>query len=106
MFEEYIGKHLAQRHKYIGLKYARIHNYPELISTRAYGILFKEEGENFLVFRVDFDGVPVYDSKGRNVPGRTIKTITDVALYGKGYSKEEMEEAKRITRGYLELAVE
>ena len=106
MFEEYIGRHLAQRHKYIGLKYARVHHYPELISSHTYGICFKNEAKAYLVFRIYFDSVPQYDSGGRNIPGRTIKTISDIELFGEGYTSEEMEEAVEISRGYLKLAVE
>ena len=110
MFEEYIGRQLKSRHKYIGLKYARSHNYPELISASSYGICFKdkynENGEReFLVFRVYYDSKPVYIN-GRLVPGRPIKTINEIELFGEGYTTEEMKEAQRITRGYLELAVE
>lgn len=50
--------------------------------------------------------MPQYDSGGRNTPGRTIKTITDIELTGEGYTNEEMEEAVEISRGYLKLAVE
>lgn len=106
MFEEYIGRHLAQRHKYIGLKYARTHHYPEMISASTYGICFKDEEKAYLVFRIYFESVPQCDSRGRNIPGRTVKTITDVELIGKDYTSEEMEEALEISRGYLELAVE
>ena len=106
MFEEYIGKHLTQRHKYEGLKYARKHHFPELISKKTYGILFKEEGDSYLVFRVYFDSKPVYDARGRNLPGRSVKTITEIELSGEGYTQEEMEEAERISRGYLELVTE
>ncbi len=110
MFDEYIGKQLKPRYKYIGLKYARTHRFPELISASSYGICFKDEdnekGEReYLVFRVLFDSKPVYVGK-RHVPGRAIKTITEIELFGKGYSSEEMEEAEKITRGYLEFAVE
>ncbi len=106
MFDEYIGRRLKQRHKYIGLKYARTHHYPELISPVYYGICFKQEGRDFLVFRVIFDSKPLYDVKGRNVPGRNIKTITKIVLFGEGYTDEEMREAERIAGGYLSLAVE
>ena len=104
MSEEYVGKQLIQRHKYIGLKFAREHHYPELISKKCYGICFKQEGDSFLVFRVFFDSIPLYDMKGKNIPGRTIKTITEVVLFGERYSQEEMEEAEKISRKYLELA--
>lgn len=40
MFEEYVGKHLKNRHKYIGLKYAKEHGFPELISSSAYGYVY------------------------------------------------------------------
>ena len=110
MFDEYIGRHLKNRHKAIGLKYARKHGYPELISKVSYGICFKDrynsKGERqFLVLRVYFDSKPVYiDNK--LIPGRSIKTVTDIELFGDGYTETEMEEAQRIARGYLELALE
>ena len=106
MFDEYIGMHLKQRHKYIGLKYAEQHHFPELISPISYGICFKQEGSLFLIFRVFFESKPLYDTRGRNIPGRSIKTITEIVLFGEGYTQEEMEEAIRISRGYLELATE
>ena len=107
MFEEYIGKRLSWRHKAIGLQYWREHRYPEILSSTCYGILFKNEDEhNFLVFRVFFDSKPLYDKRGRNVPGRNIKTITEAYLFGEGCTEEEMKEAERIARGYLERAVE
>ena len=113
MFEEYVGKHLKNRHKYIGLKYAKEHGFPELISSSAYGICFKDEYKvvkdheerAFLVFRIYYDSKPVYVDK-RLVPGRSVKIITDVELFGEGISDTEMKEAERIARRYLELAVE
>ena len=110
MFEEYIGRRLKPRYKYIGLKYARKHGYPELISSSSYGICFKDGynnvGErNYLVFRVFFDSKPVYIN-GKRVPGKAVKTVTEVVLFGEGYSSQEMEAAERITREYLELALE
>lgn len=113
MFEEYIGKQLKNRHKYIGLKYAKEHGFPELISSSAYGICFKDEynvtgdheEKSFLVFRIYYDSKPVYDGN-RLVPGRPVKTITEIELFGVGYTEAEMEEAVSISRGYLERAVE
>ncbi len=96
MFEEYIGKHLSIRHKAIGLKYAEKHGFPELISKSTYGILFKNDGKNFLVFRVFFEGKALYDRKGKHMPGRTEKTITDVSFFGEGYTQEEYDEAEKI----------
>ena len=106
MFDEYIGKHLTQRHKYEGLKYARKHGYPELIGTNSYGILFKQKDDDYLVFRVHFDSMPLYDGRGRLIPGRTIKTITEIDLFGNGYTHKEMARAEQIARGYLERVVE
>lgn len=111
MFEEYIGRRLKARYKYIGLKFARIHKYPELISPSSYGICFKdgynEKGEReFLVFRVFFDSKPVYGTNGKHIPGRSLKTIKEIVLFGEGYTDSEMAEAERITGEYLELAVE
>ena len=110
MFEEYIGKHLKNRHTAIGLKYAKIHGFTELISPVSYGICFKNRlnsgGEQeYLVFRVFFDSKPVYFN-GKHVPGRSIKTIKEVVLFGEGYSSAELEEAEKITREYLKLAIE
>ena len=113
MFEEYVGKHLKNRHKYIGLKYAKDHGFPELISSSTYGICFKDEYKvvkdheerAFLVFRIYYDSKPVYVDK-RLVPGRPVKTITEIELFGEGYTEAELEQAERIARGYLELAVE
>ena len=109
MFEEYIGRRLKPRYKYIGLKYAKNHGFPELISPSSYGICFKDEhsqGERkFLVFRVFFDSRPVYEGM-KHVPGRAVKTITEIVMFGEGYGNSEMEEAKKIAGGYLKLAVE
>ncbi len=110
MFEEYIGRRLKPRYKYIGLKFARKHGYPELISTSSYGICFKDRNNDrgdreFLVFRIYFESMPVY-ANGRHVPGRAIKTIKAIVLFGEGYSAGEMEEAERISGQYLKLAVE
>ena len=110
MFEEYIGRRLKNRHKAIGLKYANSHGFPELISKSSYGICFKDEDgadgtREFLVFRIYFDSRPVYIN-GRLVPGRPEKTITEIELFGEGYTDEEMMTAERIAMGYLELAVE
>ena len=105
-FREYIGKHLTQRHKAIGLKYAREHGYPELIGPHSYGILFRDVDDGQLIFRVHFDSKPLYDQRGRNIPGRSIKTITDAYVIGTGECIGKYEEAERIGRKYLELAVE
>ena len=110
MFEEYLGQHLKNRHKYIGLKYAKQHGYPELISPVSYGICFKdrynEQGvREYLVFQVFYESEPVYIN-GKHIPGRSIKTITEVELFGEGYSSSELEEAKKIAEEYLECAVE
>jgi hypothetical protein len=43
---------------------------------------------------------------GRNVPGRSIKTITDAYLIGTGDYSKGLAEAERISRRYLEMAVE
>lgn len=110
LFEEYIGRILKNRHKAIGLKYAKSHRFPELISPTSYGICFKDEGSGderkYLVFRVYYDSRTVYDGRGRVVPGRSIKTITEVVLFGEGYDSAEMERAEQIARGYLEMATE
>ncbi len=106
MFEEYIGKCLTQRHKAIGLKYAREHGFPELLSPNSYGILFKDEGKDYLVFRVIFESRPLYDNRNRPVPGRNIKTIKEIYLFGEGYTEEEMQRAELIARSYLERTVE
>jgi len=105
MFEEYIGKHLTQRHKYEGLKYARKHGFPELLSRSTYGILFKDEEDSQLVFRIWFESQPVYDRKGNYVPGRSVKTITQVDLIADGCTQEEIDNAQAIAKGYLELVV-
>ena len=106
MFEKYIGKHLTQRHKAIGLKYARKHDYPELIGPHSYGIVFSDSETDTLIFRIRFESRPLYDEKGRPVPGRNIKTITGIELDGEGYTDFEKAEAKRIAKEYLKLAVE
>ena len=110
MFDEYIGRRLKNRHKYIGLKYARDHGFPELISPSSYGICFADrnnEGKReFLVFRVFYDSKPVYGNNSRLIHGRSVKTVTEIVLFGEGYSEEEMKKAEEIARGYLELAVE
>ena len=110
MFEEYIGRCLKSRYKYIGLKYAREHGYPELISPSSYGICFKDEcndsgNREYLVFRVFFDSKPCYKN-GRHVPGRAIKTVTEVVLFGEGYTDLEMEYALAVTNHYLEIAID
>lgn len=113
MFDEYIGKHLKNRHKAIGLKYAKQHGFPELISSSSYGICFIDEnrGSNvcesrtFLVFRIYYNSISVYKGN-RIVPGKSVKTISEIVLFGKGYTDAEMKEAERIARGYLEMAVE
>ena len=84
VFREYIGQQLLQRHKAIGLRYAREHRFPELIGPRSYGIIFKDNDEGQLVFRLSYDSKPLYDNRGRNIPGRSIKTITDAYLIGTG----------------------
>lgn len=106
MFEEYIRKHLTQRHKAIGLKCARKHGYPELIGLHSYGIVFSDSENDTLIFRIRFESRPLYDDKGRPVPGRNIKTITGIELEGEGYTDFERAEANRIAREYLKLAVE
>ena len=110
MFEEYIGRHLKNRHKAIGLKYARSHGYPELISPSSYGICFKDEEDDagnrlFLVFRIYFKSEPVYIGR-KHVPGRSVKTITEIVLFGEGYSVQEMMKAEQTAAEYLKLAVE
>lgn len=108
-FDEYIGRRLKPRYKYIGLKYAKGHGFPELISPSSYGICFKDQDKDgrreFLVFRVYFDSEPVYVN-GRHVHGRAVKTIKEIVLFGEGYTAQEMKTAKGISKGYLELAVE
>ena len=98
VFEKYKGRHLSNRHKAIGLKYACEHGFPELISPRSYGICFKDEGSGdnrrFLVFRVFYESKPVYNGI-ELVPGRSIKTITEIELFGEGYDNAEMEEAEK-----------
>ena len=106
VFREYIGKQLLQRHKAIGLRYAREHRFPELIGPRSYGIIFKDNDEGQLVFRLSYDSKPLYDNMGRNVPGRSIKTITDAYRIGTGGYSKGLAEAERISRKYLEMAVE
>ena len=106
VFREYIGKQLLQRHKAIGLRYAREHRFPELIGPRSYGIIFKDNDEGQLVFRLSYDSKPLYDNRGRNIPGRSIKTITDAYLIGTGDYSKGLAEAERISRRYLEMAVE
>lgn len=106
VFGDYIGKHLVQQHKAIGLKYAREHGYPELIGPHSYGILFRDDDMGQLIFRVHFDSKPLYDTRGRNVPGRNIKTITDAYIIGTGECEEKNEEAERIGKKYLEMTVE
>ena len=110
MFEEYIGSRLKNRHKAIGLKYAKEHGLPELISKSSYGICFKDkngsDGERqYLVFRVYYDSRPVYIN-GKIILGRPEKTITEIELFGEGYDDSEFKEAERIARGYLKLTVE
>lgn len=63
------------------------------------------EERSFLVFRIYYDSTPVYEGK-KLVPGRPVKTITEIELFGEGYTEAELEQAERIARGYLELAVE
>ena len=114
IFKDFIGKHLVQRHKAIGLKYAREHGYPEIIGPHSYGILFRDDDNGQLLFQVHFDSRPLYDQRGHNVPGRSIKTITDAYVIGTGNYEAmnagkhagEYEEAERIGRRYLELVVE
>lgn len=110
MFDKYVGRKLKPRYKYIGLKYAKEHGFPELISGSSYGICFKDQHEEgkereFLIFRVYFDSRPVY-ANGRLVPGRADKTISEIVLFGEGYTAEELMEAEKIASHYLELAVE
>ena len=69
VFREYIGKQLLQRHKAIGLRYAREHRFPELIGPRSYGIIFKDNDEGQLFFRLSYDSKPLYDNRGRNNSG-------------------------------------
>ena len=109
IFDEYIGQRLKQRYKYIGLKYAREHGFPEPISPSSYGICFKDQENDgkreFIVFRIYFDSEAVY-LNGRHVPGRAVKTIKEIELFGEGYTKQEIKKAEKISRGYLERAVE
>lgn len=81
----------------------------ELISPISYGICFKDHEKDgkreFIVFRIYFDSEAVYVN-GRHVPGRAVKTIKEIVLFGEGYTNHEMEEAEKISREYLNLAVE
>ena len=59
-----------------------------------------------LVFRIRFECRPLYDEKGKPVPGRNIKTITGIELGGEGFADFEKAEAQRIAREYLKQAME
>ena len=74
MFDEYIGRHLKNRHKAIGLKYARKHGYPELISKVSYGICFKDR----------------YNSKGERLTPKSISTIVKQRLIDAGYNSDRL----------------